>query len=290
MFVKKFRVVFFLFLISGVIGVSVILVQEKPKSTFSRSLAPLFQELGKPVKSLDRAISRVLPIDEIDEKMLGDEIKLRFNEIIPAKTIDDEALVQYLNSLISSLCKESKRELEYRVFLIEGPLNAFALPGGVICITNTLLDALENEAELIAILSHEMGHIERGHLFDAARGEMLKRKVKQSSIFSYASDTAHKIMGLCFSKAQEDEADEYAFRMLIKKGYNPMSMSNALEKLIIGSTDQQTATNPFRDFFTTHLYTKLRVEKFRSKAILWNENYPDEKKSFGKKSIKNKRL
>lgn len=278
---KRFRLFFFFFLILGVIGVTVILSYEKPKSTFSRSFAPLFQELGKPVKSLDRVITRILPIDEIDEKMLGDEIKLKFKEIIKLKTVDDETLVQYLNSVISSLSEESHRGLEYIVFLVEGPPNAFALPGGVICITNSLLDALENEAELVAILSHEMGHIERGHLLDAAKKEMLRRKIHQSSIFSYASDAVYKIMGLCFSKAQEDEADEYAFRMLVKKGYDPMAMSNALEKLItVESSNKQTVTNIFKDFFTTHLYTKLRVEKFRSRAKLWKENYPNKKKYF----------
>lgn len=285
---KVFRIIFFLLLICGVVGVSLILIKEKPQPPFSRSLAPLFQELGKSVKSVDRAVSRIFPIEEIDEKILGDEIKSRFADTSKPTTAGEETAVRYLNSLISSLSSETHRSFEYQVFLVDGPPNAFATPGGALCVTKGLMDILENEAELVAILAHEVGHVERGHLFDAARGEMLRRKIRNTSIAAYASDVIHMIVGLSFSKTQEDEADEYGFRMLLKMGYDPIAMSTSFEKLILGSVQTQGSTNPFEDFLSSHPYTEHRIEKFRSRAKLWKQNYPNENRYLGKKNFKDR--
>ncbi|MDB2613998.1 M48 family metallopeptidase [Chlamydiales bacterium] len=283
---KVLRIIFFLILICGAVGVSLILFKEKPQPPFSRSLAPFFQELGKPIKSVDRALSRMLSIEEIDEKTLGDEIKLRFAETSKPRTVDEEITVRYLNSLITSLSSETRRSFEYQVFLIDGPPNAFAMPGGALCVTNGLLAILENEAELVAVLGHEMGHVERGHLFDAARGEMLQRKISNTSILTYASNIIHMIARLSFSKTEEDEADEYGFRMLLKMGYDPIAICTSFEKLVLESTKEQGSTNPFEDFFSSHPYTEHRIEKFRSRAKLWEQNYPNEKRRHGKNNFK----
>lgn len=286
---KKIRLIFFLFLMGGVIATSLILIKEQVQPQFSRSLAPLFQELGKPIKTLDRAISQILPIDQIDEKMLGEEIKCKFEQISKSKTPDEENTLRYLNSLIEFLSSETKKSFEYKVFLVDGPPNAFAMPGGVLCVTKDLIKILENEAELVAILSHEIGHVERGHLFDAARGEMLRRKIIKSSVVSYATDVIQMLIGLSFNKTQEDEADEYGFRMLLKKGYDPIAMSTSLEKFIQGHPHALSkAANPFDDFFSSHPYTELRIDKFRARAQLWNKTYSNEKRILGKKKFMNR--
>jgi beta-barrel assembly-enhancing protease len=92
---------------------------------------------------------------------------------------------------------------------------------------------------------------------------------------------------LSFSKTQEDEADEYGFRMLLKKGYDPIAMSTSLEKLILGLIHKQGPTNLFEDFFGTHPYAELRIEKFRSRARLWKQNHPNEKRYLGKRNLLN---
>ena len=76
-----------------------------------------------------------------------------------------EGSLKYLNALVHSLTSETYKPFEYRIFLEEGSPNACALPGGAICITTGLMDLLQNESELVAVLSHEIGHIERGHYF-----------------------------------------------------------------------------------------------------------------------------
>ena len=291
---KRLRLLFLLLMGFGIFGVILILIKEQIQPPFSRSLSPLFQEIGKPIKSIDRVISRVIPVDDIDEKMLGDEIKSRISKNSNIPTPEEQATVRYLNSLVGSLTKEAYKQFEYKVFLVNGPPNASALPGGVIYITNELIDLLDSEAELVAILSHEIGHIERGHLFDAAREEMLRKKIHNTTIISYASDVISLIASLTFSKAQEDEADEYGFRMLVKKGYDPFAMSYTFDKLLqekiaLSPSIKQRPTTPIDDFFNTHPYIELRREKFRSRAKLWVENYPNEKRYVGKKNLTNRK-
>lgn len=281
---KKFRVIFFLLILFGLSLITTLSIQNPVQPPFTYSLSILFQELGKPIKSVDRAISCMLPIDEIDEKMLGDEIKSRLTDA----TIQEEATVKYLNSLIKCFSDEIHKPFEYTVFLIEGPPNACALPGGVICITTDLINLLESEAELVAILGHEIGHIERGHLFDAARGEMMLRKITGDSHAFYASELLRLMLNLAFSKSQEDEADEYSFRLLVKKQYDPFAMSNVFNKLNSSHIHDLQSTSLIDDFLATHPHIELRIEKFYSRAQAWIANHPSEKWYSGEKNFVNR--
>lgn len=265
---NRWKAPFFLLLTFGIAAVTFLFFQMRVQPPFSRSFGTLFQELGKPVKTVDRAVSRIYPVNAIDEKMLGDEIKA---ELAHTSLKSEPATVKYLNALVNSFRKETS--FDYAVFLVEGPPNAYAMPGGAICVTTGLMNILESEAELVSILGHEMGHIERGHLFDAARDEMLRKKIRQTTPIDFASAAIRTMMRFSFSKSQEDEADEYGFRLLVANGYDPMAMSRAFEKLV--HDHGHHAPGLLDDFFTTHPQPQLRREKFRARAQLWLENYPD---------------
>lgn len=116
---------------------------------------------------------------------------------------------------------------------------------------------------------------------------MVRRKINRASIFSYTSDVIGMIFGLSFSKTQEDEADEYGFRMLLKKGYDPIAMVTLFEKLIqVEPITLKKLIDPFDDFFSTHPYTQVRVDKFRARAQLWKKTYPKESQYLGKKKFR----
>jgi len=282
---KKLRFSLFLFVFCGIVILLLILFKYTPNPPFSRTIAPLLQALGKPIQSIDRSISRVLPINDMDEKKLGEEIKA----LLPKNFIlnkESATTIKYLNSLVKSLCKTTRKPFEYKVFIIDGSPNACALPGGIICVTDRLLNILENEAELVAVLGHEIGHIEHGHLFDAARGKMFRKKIAAIGIA--------KILGLVrgitkfsFSKTQEDEADEYGFRMLLQNGYDPNAMSSSLKKLLSQSKNLQKP-DLLLDFMNSHPYIELRIEKFLTLALHWKKKHPQEKYYLGKKNLDQK--
>ena len=77
----------------------------------------------------------------------------------------DEILQQYVQTVGDRLAKESHRDnLIYRFTVLDSPVvNAFALPGGYIYITRGLMAYLNSEAELAAVLGHEIGHVTARH-------------------------------------------------------------------------------------------------------------------------------
>ena len=78
---------------------------------------------------------------------------------------DDPALQRYVNDIGQRLARTSHRAgLQYQFLVVDSPeVNAFALPGGYIYITRGILAYLNSEAELAAVLGHEIGHVTARH-------------------------------------------------------------------------------------------------------------------------------
>ena len=115
---------------------------------------------------------------------------------------------------------------------------------------------------------------------------MLRKKIIHISILDYAIDTIYSFSRCLFSKAQEDEADEYAFNLLIEKGYDPFAVSSVFAKL---SELTSHSHNLLIDFFSTHPYEVLRRDKFHSQAERWIANHPEIKMYVGKRNFEEKR-
>ncbi|MGZ8256760.1 MAG: M48 family metalloprotease [Gallionella sp.] len=77
----------------------------------------------------------------------------------------DEALQQYVNRVGQKLAMHSHRpNLSYHFTVLDSTeINAFALPGGYVYITRGILAYLNSEAELAAVLGHEIGHVTARH-------------------------------------------------------------------------------------------------------------------------------
>ena len=75
--------------------------------------------------------------------------------------VDDAPLQSYVQGLGDRLAADSERpELPWSFSVLDDPTpNAFAFPGGYIFITRGLLGLMGNEAELVSVLGHEIGHV-----------------------------------------------------------------------------------------------------------------------------------
>jgi len=204
-------------LVAGFVLLAV-LYQAKLRTPMRSTLTSSFQILGAPLKLVDRAASRVLPVDELDEKSLGDIYRKSYDpQSVPASREQ-----RYLDSLVEELSPFAGRDFPYRVYVVDYPTpNAMALAGGVVLVTRELLSTLKSESELFAVLAHELGHIERGHCFDAVRFELLSRKLGAESLGHIADLSAQLLLRHSYSKTMEHEADEYAFDLLKNSRYDP---------------------------------------------------------------------
>lgn len=241
-------------------------VQPPLASTFTSA----FQILGAPLKLADRVATRVLPVNEIDEKKLGDVYRASYDPQADPPSREQ----RYVDSLVAELRPFTGKPFPYRAYVVDDPEpNAMALPGGAVLVTSDLLGTLQSEAELVAVLAHEIGHIERGHCFDAVRFELLARKIGARPLGELADFAAAQLLRHSYSKTMEHEADDYAFELLTNSRYDPRGAAGSFRSLLaytatIGERTPQHA-GLIRDYFQSHPPLELRAGEFGQRADAW---------------------
>lgn len=244
------------------------------------TLAPAFRLLGVPVQALDQLAGRVLPVGDLDERELGLVLRRRH-----AHRGGSDAERAYVNELLAHLASSARKPFDYRAYVIdESAPNALALPGGTVLVTRGLLAALRSESELVAVLAHELGHIERGHCFSAVKFELLARKLGPQSLGRLADAAWGILVRHAFSKSQEDDADEYAYAHLVHGVYDPRGVGRAFESLRRhrGGPDARPHADPIRDYFRSHPPLELRIDKYLPRAEAWWRKHPGRRRYVGR--------
>ncbi|MDH3549920.1 MAG: M48 family metallopeptidase [Gammaproteobacteria bacterium] len=161
---------------------------------------------------------------------------------------------------------------EFRVEIDDSEVaNAMALPGGLIIVTQGLLDQVESENELAFVLGHELGHYKnRDHIRALGRGIVF------SLFFTVAmgSDVAGlglKVSDLAlrgFSRKQESRADEFALAVV----YTQYGHVNEAWRLFERWGDEGNSIRDLVAYLSTHPQAGDRVERLESLAI--REGWP----------------
>lgn len=279
---KNSRLYLVLILIFGVGLIIALSVQEK-KTEMDSTAAPFWQLIGKPVQLGSKALTKVIPVNSLDEKEYGDAIRSRYES--GADKSDPRYI--YLNNLMKDLTKSKSKPFEYTVYLMDsGVPNAFALPGGVLFVTTGLLQILESESELVSILGHEIGHVEKNHCLENVRFQLLSQKIGSAALGQLADLAFGIIIKSSYNKNQEEEADEYAFSVLLSSDYHPAGEGKAFEKLAESHLGKEARTaNIITEYFQSHPHTVLRKERYQEKSKAWRTANPDIKKYIGKANL-----
>lgn len=133
---------------------------------------------------------------------------------------------QYIESVGRLLLVNLQRDgITYEFHLVDMAIpNAFAIPGGHIFVTTALFDdrqLVENEAQLAAILAHEIGHVDLRHtsaVYETIRAAGFD--VNDPAALQ-ASQLFAQIIRALYQSEFEDESDEYAVKRLFELGYSP---------------------------------------------------------------------
>ena len=102
-------------------------------------------------------------MSENKEKEIGQE---EHEKVLASQPLfEDEELLAYVTEVGNRVAKVSHRpNLEYTFNIIDSPdINAFALPAGYVYVNRGLLTFMNSEADLAAVLAHEIGHITARH-------------------------------------------------------------------------------------------------------------------------------
>ena len=157
---------------------------------------------------------------------------------------------------------------------ILGP-NAFALPGGIIILTDELVELADTTEEVLAVLAHEIGHVELRHSMKS----ILQNSIVAAAVVTLTSDAATlnvAVAGLPavlartkYSREFETAADDYAFRLLKLNKHSPAAFASIIDKLA-AETDKRPKSF---GYFSTHPLAEDRVER-ALEAAETNANEP----------------
>ncbi|PJA32500.1 MAG: peptidase M48 [Zetaproteobacteria bacterium CG_4_9_14_3_um_filter_53_7] len=145
----------------------------------------------------------------------------------------DRELTTYVNQVGQRLAAVSDRKLPYEFKVINnGVPNAWALPGGKISINRGLLTALNSEAELAAVLGHEIVHAAAGHGAQSmSKGMLLQAGVAGAAIATQGTGYADlaqmgagigaQLITTKYGRDAERESDYYGMQYMVRAGYDP---------------------------------------------------------------------
>ena len=191
--------------------------------------------------------------------------------------IVDAELSKYVNSVGQKLVKVSDRpELPYEFAVLNNSVpNAWALPGGKIAVNRGLLVELNNEAELAAVLGHEIVHAAARHGAKAMeRGMLLQVGVlglgvavgdrDGGALLVGAGTLGAQLIGKKYGREAELESDRYGTTYMARAGYDPRAAITLQETFVRLSKGEKS--NWLEGMFASHPPSPERVEANKATA------------------------
>lgn len=223
--------------------------------------------------------------DEDPEVRMGREAAQEVERTL--KLVNDSALVERVNRIgqeIADVANASdipvtwginkKSQFQYTFKIVDDKdVNAFSLPGGFIYVNKGLLDYVQSDHELAAVLAHEIAHAAHHHLLKLGQeNEKINRRVTLPALLvlvltgAPARDLNNVMIGVQlyqiaklngFTQEAEMDADHAAIYYLTRTKYNPVGMLTFMERLA-----RDEARRPERQLgiFRTHPPSRERAQ------------------------------
>ena len=230
----------------------------------------LFLHYGVP--SLARRAALALP--PATENTLGRESLATLDRILMKPSTLKKERRDQLSELFRRAAGPGADASAYRLEFRSSPAigaNAFALPSGIVVITDELVDLARQDDEIAAILAHELGHV---------RGRHIMRHIMQSSaaglivatltgdlvsITSLAATLPTVLVDASFSREFEREADNAAIDWMKSAGISPRRYAEILGRLQAQLDVRQgkaaDGRSPVRNYLSTHPDTGDRIRR-----------------------------
>lgn len=265
----------------------------KPKPNQGTAAGPTQSERRGGLRALGGALSSFLPgsagsaagaaaehsdalVGKSDAEVLQEELELGpmiAGRILgAAPLVNDPAMQRRVNLVGRWLASQTSRpDLPWTFGVIDdGEINAFAAPGGYILITKGLYQILDNDAELAAVLGHELNHVVQRDHYEVIRKQELQaagRDVALSQVHTggglagsmareFIERNGAAIMMTQLDRNAEYRADQAAGIYLARGGFNPLELYAVLQRM----ATLGTSSNRLASLYKTHPSLDKRLD------------------------------
>ncbi len=208
-------------------------------------------------------------VSESSEIKMGAENYLPMQQSQGGEYDVDPVLTEYVSGVGNRLAEVSDRNLPYEFVVLNNSVpNAWALPGGKIAINRGLLTELNSEAELAAVLGHEIVHAAARHSAKRMeRSALLQGVILATAVVTNDSDygglavggagIGAKLLNQSYGRGDELEADKYGMLYMSRAGYDTQGAVE-LQKTFVRLNDGKSA-DWLTGLFASHPPSEERV-------------------------------
>jgi predicted Zn-dependent protease len=186
--------------------------------------------------------------------------------------VDDQALQDYVHRLGTMMAATSERpHLPWSFGVVDDPTpNAFAAPGGFIFVTRGLLAMMRNEAELMGVLGHEIGHVTARHSVTLiSRAQLAQIGLGVGAILSPTVAQLGDLLGggmqllfLHYGRDAERQADDLGFRYMLEHNYDAREMVNVFTAL--QRSGELAGQSPVPTWLASHPNPEERIQRIQA--------------------------
>ena len=209
-------------------------------------------------------------VSEAQELAIGEQNYAPMQQAEGGRYDIDPELTAYVQEVGNKLVAVSDRPLPYEFVVLNNSVpNAWALPGGKIAINRGLLTELNSEAELAAVLGHEIVHAAAKHSAQQmSRGVLLQSAVLATAMVTgdnnfgqFAVGSAAvgaQLLNSTYGRSAELESDKYGMTYMSRAGYDPAGAVTLQETFVRLSEGQDS--DWLSGLFASHPPSRARVD------------------------------
>lgn len=192
------------------------------------------------------------------------------------KILADTAWQNYLNTMGQQIvAKTERKDLPFHFTVIESDqVNAFATPGGYVYCYTGLIRSCDKEAELAAVLAHEISHVVARHgvkRLQTVMGAEIVLSLALGGKSAATQNLAATALGIVlqgYSRTQEADADNFGVTYMTRSGWDPNGAVLMFEKLAELGGNQSTSI--FEQLASDHPDTQDRIAKTKAGIAAMN--------------------
>ena len=187
---------------------------------------------------------------------------------------DDPLLQDYVSDLGMEIAANSERpNLPWSFKILDDPaVNAFALPGGFVYVTRGLMTHLSSEAELVAVLGHEAGHVTARHGVNQMSKQILASVGlgvaaildEDLADWAFLGQLGLGLVMLKYSRDDERQADDLGLRYSVRTGYDPNQMPEVFR--VLDAISKVEGAGRLPNWLSTHPDSGVRAKRIEDEV------------------------